>query len=119
MRGEFLVLFFWFGPMKLYVGNLSYHTTDSDLVSLFSAYGEVADAHVIIDRNSGRSRGFGFVDMPNDDEAEAAITACNQMQFMGRTISVNEARPQAERPQRHSSRGGYGGGGGRGGYRRY
>lgn len=104
--------------MKLYVGNLSYHTTDSDLVSLFSAHGEVADAHVIIDRQSGRSRGFGFVDMPNDDEAEAAIAACNQMQFMGRTITVNAARPQAERPQRQGSRGGYSGGG-RGGYRRF
>jgi RNA recognition motif-containing protein len=104
--------------MKLYVGNLSYHTTDSDLESLFSAHGEVAEAHVIIDRDTGRSRGFGFVEMPNDDEAESAIAACNQMQFMGRTITVNQARPQGERPQRQGSRGGYGGGG-RGGYRRF
>ncbi|MCX7929335.1 MAG: RNA-binding protein [Chlorobi bacterium] len=105
--------------MKLYVGNLSYHTTDSDLESLFSAHGEVAEAHVIIDRDSGRSRGFGFVEMPNDDEARAAIEACDQMQFMGRTITVNQARPQGERSQR-PARGGYGNsGGGRGGYRRY
>lgn len=102
--------------MKLYIGNLSYQAKDSDLESLFAAHGEVVSARVMIDKNTGRSRGFGFVEMTNDAEGHAAIEACNGMAFLGRNITVNEARPQEERP-----RGGGGGfrprGGGGGDYR--
>lgn len=104
--------------MKLYIGNLSYQTKDSDLESLFAAHGEVVSARVMIDKQTGRSRGFGFVEMASDDAGSSAVTACNQMNFMGRTITVNEARPQEQRAPRSGgfSRGG-GGGGGRGGDR--
>jgi RNA recognition motif-containing protein len=98
---------------NIYVGNLPYTTTGDDLVELFQAYGTVTSGQVIIDKFSGRSRGFGFVEMANDDEAQAAIEALNGKPFAGRPLTVNEARPREERG---GGRGGYGGGGGRGGY---
>jgi len=99
---------------KLYVGNLSYNVTSSDLEQLFAQHGTVASAQVINDRDTGRSKGFGFVEMGSDEEATAAITAVNGQQHDGRTLTVNEARPKEERS---GGGGGYGGGGGgRGGY---
>jgi len=100
--------------VNLYVGNLPYSTTDSDLQQAFSQHGTVARASVVIDRDTGRSRGFGFVEMPNDDEARKAITAMNGADMDGRALVVNEARPREERPR--GGFGGGGGGGGRGGY---
>src|SRR5215212_7757083 len=96
---------------NIYVGNLPYDTTGDDLVQLFQAYGAVTSAQVIIDKFSGRSRGFGFVEMANDDESQSAIDALNGSPFGGRPLTVNEARPREERGP-----GGGGGGGGRGGY---
>ena len=96
---------------KLYVGNLSYDTTSSDLNTMFAPHGTVNSAEVIADRETGRSKGFGFVQMGSDAEAQAAIAALNGQQHDGRALTVNEARPREERP-----RGGGGGGGGRGGY---
>ena len=96
---------------KLYVGNLSYNTTSSDLEQLFGQYGTVQSAEVISDRETGRSKGFGFVQMGSDQEAQAAIDAMNGQQHDGRNLTVNEAKPKEPR-----SGGGYGGGGGRGGY---
>lgn len=107
---------------KLYVGNLSYNTTSSDLEQLFSQHGTVQSAEVIQDRDTGRSKGFGFVEMGSDAEAQAAITALNGQQNDGRTLTVNEAKPREDRGPRGGGgggRGGYsggGGGGGRGGY---
>ena len=99
---------------KLYVGNLSYNTTSSDLEQLFSQHGTVQSAEVIADRDSGRSKGFGFVQMGSDEEAQAAIAAVNGQQHDGRTLTVNEAKPREDRPR---GGGGFGGGGGgRGGY---
>src|SRR5215468_1183984 len=97
---------------NIYVGNLPYDTTGDDLVQLFQTYGAVTSAQVIIDKFSGRSRGFGFVEMANDDEASAAIEALNGSSYGNRPLTVNEARPREPR----SGGGGYGGGGGRGGY---
>jgi cold-inducible RNA-binding protein len=88
---------------KLYVGNLSYDTTDNDLQTLFGPHGTVQSAQVIMDRDAGRSKGFGFVEMNNDQEAQAAIAALNGQEVSGRPLTVNEARPRAER-------GGFGGG---------
>ena len=103
--------------MNIYVGNLSYSTQDDDLRDAFAAYGEVASARVIADRDTGRSRGFGFVEMTNSGEAQAAINALNGTDLQGRTISANEARPREERsPRGGGGGGGYGGGGGGGGY---
>src|SRR4051794_33568415 len=99
---------------NIYVGNLPYDTTGDDLVQLFQTYGEVTSGQVIIDKFSGRSRGFGFVEMANDDEAQAAIDALNGTPYGGRPLTVNEARPREDRPS-GGGRGGYGGGGG-GGY---
>jgi cold-inducible RNA-binding protein len=82
---------------KLYVGNLSYETTDSDLQTMFSAHGAVQSAQVIIDRDTGRSKGFGFVEMTNASEAQAAISALNGQQSNGRALTVNEARPREDR----------------------
>src|SRR5450432_2098531 len=96
---------------KLYVGNLSYSTTSSDLEQLFAQHGTVSSAEVIADRETGRSKGFGFVQMGSDDEAPAAIAALNGQEHDGRALTVNEAKPREDRP-----RGGGGGGGGRGGY---
>jgi RNA recognition motif-containing protein len=100
---------------KLYVGNLSYGVNDSALEQMFAAHGSVKSAQVIMDRDTGRSKGFGFVEMSNDQEAQAAITALNGQQVEGRSLTVNEAKP---REDRGGSRGGGGGGGGGGGYGR-
>ncbi len=83
--------------MNIYCGNLTYNTTDSDLRSTFETYGQVASAAVIMDRETGRSRGFGFVEMPNDGEARAAIEALNGQNVGGRNIVINEARPRRGR----------------------
>ena len=95
---------------KLYCGNLSFNTSSSDLDQIFSEYGSVKSAEVINDRDTGRSKGFGFVEMSNDAEAQAAISGVNGKEHDGRTLTVNEARPKEER------RGGGGGGGGGRGY---
>ena len=106
---------------KLYVGNLGYGVTDGDLAQMFGAHGTVESAQVIMDRDTGRSKGFGFVEMGSDQEAQAAIAALSGKEHDGRALTVNEARPKAEGGGRGGSgggRGGYGGGGGRdrGGY---
>ena len=102
---------------KLYVGNLAYGITDSDLERIFGEHGTVQSAQVIMDRDTGRSKGFGFVEMGADAEAQAAITALNGTEVEGRTLTVNEARPKTEGGGGRGGRGGYGGGGGgRGGY---
>ncbi|EGV18358.1 RNA recognition motif domain-containing protein [Thiocapsa marina] len=85
--------------MRIYVGNLTYSVTDDDLRDVFGQYGELAAAEVIKDKFSGQSKGFGFVDMPNNSEADAAIKALNETDFKGRKLTVNEARPRAERPR--------------------
>lgn len=97
---------------KLYVGNLSFATTDQSLADTFSQCGQVTSAKVIMDRDTGRSKGFGFVEMSSDAEADAAINKLNGAQHDGRALTVNEARPMAPR----TGGGGGGGGGGRGGY---
>ena len=96
--------------MKLYVGNLSYSVDSAALEDLFAEFGSVRSAQVIQDRDTGRSKGFGFVEMNDANEARAAITALNDKEIEGRRLTVNEARPREER-----SGGGGGGGGGRGG----
>ena len=83
--------------MKLYVGNLAYGVTDTDLQNLFETHGAVRSAQVIMDRDSGRSKGFGFVEMDNSDEAKAAIAALNGQDVSGRNLTVNEARPREDR----------------------
>ncbi len=104
--------------MNIYVGNLSWNLKDQDLLNLFSAHGEVTTAKIINDKFTGRSKGFGFVEMPNDDQAQAAIAALNGTAVDGRNVVVNESRPKSE-----GSGGGGGfkkrsfGGGGGGGYR--
>src|SRR5947209_20564265 len=109
---------------NIYVGNLAWETSADDLLSLFQEHGAVTRAQVITDRETGRSRGFGFVEMDNDAEAQKAIDALNGQEFNGRPLTVNEARPREDRGGAGGgggggSRGGYGGGGGggrRGGY---
>ena len=102
--------------MNIYVGNLPFSTTDAELETLFSANGKVTSARVIIDRETGRSRGFGFVEMASDDEGRAAIAALNGDDAMGRALTVNEAKPK-EAGARGGGFGGGGGGFGRGGDR--
>ena len=97
--------------MKLYVGNMSFDSSEDDIRKAFEAHGTVDSVAIITDRDTGRPKGFGFVEMPNDDEARAAIENLNEKDFMGRTLKVNEARPRTE-----GRRGD--GGGGRGGYGR-
>ena len=109
---------------KVYVGNLSYEVTDGALEQMFAAHGTVQSAQVIMDRDTGRSKGFGFVEMSNDQEAQAAIAALNGAQSGGRSLTVNEARPRegggGGRGGPGGGRGGRPGGGGGGGYgRRY
>ena len=87
---------------KLYVGNLSYNTTDASLKAAFSAMGEVESASVISDKMTGRSRGFGFVNMVNDAEADAAVEKMNGAELEGRKLTVNEAKPLSERPPRRN-----------------
>jgi RNA recognition motif-containing protein len=101
---------------KLYVGNMSYDMDSSSLQELFSAHGTVQSAEVISDRETGRSKGFGFVEMGSDAEAEAAIAALNGQEHGGRALTVNEAKPKESRGGGGGGRGGYGGGGGGGGY---
>ena len=100
---------------KLYCGNLSYNVTSSDLEQMFGEFGSVKSAEVINDRDTGRSKGFGFVEMGSDNEAQAAINGVNGKEHDGRTLTVNEARPREERSRSGGGggRGGYGGGGGR------
>ena len=100
---------------KLYVGNLSYSINNSDLETLFTAHGSVRSAQVITDRDTGRSKGFGFVEMSSDQEAQAAIAALNGKEIEGRSLTVNEARPQQGPGGGGGGGGGYGGGGKRGG----
>ena len=96
---------------NIYVGNLSYEATEEDIRQAFEAHGEVSSVSIIMDKMTGRSRGFGFVEMPDKNAANAAIQALNLQEVKGRAITVNEAKPKAE----GGARGG-GGGGGRGGY---
>ena len=108
--------------MNIYVGNLSFRATDDSLRELFAQFGEVTSAKIMMDKMSGRSKGFGFVDMPDDAAANAAIAELNDKEFMERNLKVNEARPRTEgdRPRKSFNRGGGGGGGfsrgGGGGY---
>ena len=101
---------------KLYVGNLSYNMGDNELRELFEVCGSVSSAKVITDRDTGRSKGFGFVEMDSDDDAASAISALNEKELDGHVLKVNEAKPKVDRGGRGGSggRGGYGGGGGRG-----
>ena len=99
---------------KLYIGNLPYTTTEDDLRNLFADYGNVLSVTIITDRDSGRSKGFGFIELEDDAKAQEAITALDKSNMGERTIFVSVARPREERPQG----GGFGGGGGRGGYDR-
>ena len=103
---------------RLYVGNLSFNVSSADLEQLFAQFGTVESAQVVQDRDTGRSKGFGFVEMNSDEEAQAAIEGLNLKEHDGRALTVNEARPREERGG--GGRGGYGGGrGGGGGGRRY
>ena len=109
--------------MNIYVGNLSYDTTETELQQAFGQYGTVSSARVATDRDTGRARGFGFVEMPNAAEAQAAIAGMNGQSLQGRTLTVNEARPREDRGggggggyRGGGGGGGYGGGGGGGGY---
>ena len=101
---------------KLYVGNLAYSVRDDSLQEAFAQFGTVTSAKVMMDRDTGRSKGFGFVEMGSDDEAQAAIAALNGQEHGGRALTVNEARPREDRGGGGGGgRGGYGGGGGGGG----
>ena len=105
---------------NIYVGNLSFRATEDEIRQAFARFGEVSKVSIIVDRETGRSRGFAFVEMPSGDEAKAAVEALNQQEVAGRRISCNEARPREERPAGGGGYGGggggYGGGGGGGGY---
>src|SRR5689334_24614956 len=123
-----LFVFNKISKMNIYVGNLSWNLKDQDLSNLFAAHGEVSSAKIVNDKFTGRSKGFGFVEMPNDDQAQAAITALNGTEVDGRNIVVNESRPKQEGGggggfKKRSFGGGGGGGykgkgGGGGGYNR-
>ena len=99
-------------PFKIYVGGLPYPTTETELTDLFVQHGNVDSAKIITDKYTGRSRGFGFVEMPSEEEGKAAIAALNGTQLDGRTLTVNQARPQVARPG-GGGRGVFGGRGGR------
>jgi len=88
--------------MEIYVGSLSYSVTEEDLKEAFTPFGEVASVRLVSDKFSGKSKGFGFVEMPDNTEAEAAIAALNEKDFKGRDIKVNQAKPKEERPQRRA-----------------
>src|SRR5690606_13316053 len=96
--------------MNLFVGNLAWATTQADLEAAFGAYGEVTSAKIMTDRETGKSRGFAFVEMPNDAEARKAVDELNGTDLKGRAINVNEARPREERPRTGGFGGGFGGG---------
>lgn len=100
---------------KLFVGNLSYNVTENDLQDLFAQHGTVLEVNLMLDRMSGKSRGFAFVTMDSKEAADAAAQALNGKNWEGRNLSVNEARPREDRPERSSRFGGGGGGGGGGG----
>src|SRR5262245_32908591 len=102
--------------MKLYVGNISFDTTQQDLAAVFAEVGSVTSVNLIEDRETGRPRGFGFVEMATKEEGENAIAQLNGKEVDGRELKVNEAKPQEKRGGGGGGRGGYGGGGGRGGY---
>ena len=99
--------------MNIYVGNLSYEATQDDLRQAFEAHGEVSSVSIIMDKMTGRSRGFGFVEMPDQGAGQAAISALNLQEIRGRAMTVNEAKPKTEGSNRGGGRGGYGGGRGR------
>src|ERR1700749_944711 len=101
--------------MNIYVSNLSFNVQDEDLKEFFAPYGKIVSAKIINDKETGRSRGFGFVEMRDDEAARKAIAELNDATVDGRNIKVMEAKPREERPSRGG--GGYGGGGGRGGYK--
>jgi RNA recognition motif-containing protein len=106
--------------MNIYVGNLSYEVTEEDLRLAFEPFGQVESVNVIKDKYTGRSKGFGFVEMPSKAEAQSAIDGLNDTELQGRTLNVNEARPRTDRGGGRGGRGGRGGGrGGRGGDRRF
>ena len=96
--------------MNIYVGNLAFTVTEEDLKKTFEAYGQVTSVNIIKDQYSNQSKGFGFVEMPDSSEAQSAISALNGKELNGRTLTVNQAKPRAER---NSGRGGFAGGGGR------
>jgi RNA recognition motif-containing protein len=100
---------------NIYVGNLSFNATEDELREAFSQFGEVSSVNIIMDRETGRPRGFAFVEMANGEEAKTAIAELNLKQIAGRSINVNEARPKADRPRDGGGGGGGRGGGGRGG----
>jgi RNA recognition motif-containing protein len=102
--------------MKMYVGTLSFSTTEDQLRDLFAQHGEVASASLVMDRETGRPRGFGFVEMPDGGQAQAAMAALNGQNFMGRDLTVNEATPKPSGGGGRGFGGGGSGGGGRGGY---
>lgn len=102
---------------NIYVGNLAFGTGEDDLRSAFESYGQVSSVNIIKDRETGRSRGFAFVEMPNSGEAQQAIEALNSSDIGGRNVTVNEARPRTDRPRSGGGGGGGGGGGNRGGRR--
>ena len=102
--------------MNIYVGNLSWGLKDQDLANMFTPYGEVASAKIVMDKFTQRSKGFGFVEMPNDEQAQAAIAQLNGTEVEGRNLVVNESRPK-EGGDDYKKRGGFGGGGG-GGYKK-
>lgn len=99
--------------MNIYVGNLSYGVTEDELREAFGAYGEISSVSLISDKFSGQSKGFGFVEMPNNSEADAAIKALNETPLKGRNMRVNQAKPRTDRPQRSGGGGSGPGGGGR------
>jgi len=114
---QLLFLSFWlwrFLRVNIYVGNLSYEATEDDLRNAFGEHGNVSSVNIIMDRETGRSRGFGFVEMPDDSEGKAAIEALNLQQIAGRAVTVNEARPRTGGGGGGGRRGGGGGGGGGG-----
>jgi RNA recognition motif-containing protein len=106
-----------FSQMNIYVGNLSWGLKDQDLANMFTPFGEVASAKIVMDKFTQRSKGFGFVEMPNDEQAQAAIAQLNGSEVEGRNLVVNESRPKEEGSGGFKKRGGFGGGGG-GGYKK-
>ena len=102
--------------MNIYVGNLPYTANEEDLKEVFAAHGQVTSVRIVTDRETGQSKGFGFIEMPNDEEATRAIEALEGAEFQGRNLRVNQSKPREERP-RGGGGGGYRGGGGGGGYR--
>jgi cold-inducible RNA-binding protein len=105
--------------MNIYVGNLSWEMIEDDLRTAFGEFGEVSSVSILKDKFTGRSRGFGFVEMPNKEEADKAISQLNGREMKGRAIKVNEAKPRTDSPRREGGRGGFGGDRGFGGGRRF